>query len=53
MPKIIKVDDRNSLAYNDVLDREEPRLPNDLEYMRHYRAWQKIANWPEDIIEPE
>lgn len=40
-------DEKNSLAYNDVLDRMSESYPNDEEYMWFYRQWLSIARYPE------
>ena len=35
--------DLNSLAYDDVFEWREPSLPNNSEYMRHYRSWYELS----------
>ncbi len=42
----------NNQAYDDVLDHSEPTQPDNPEYMRAYRTFRSIANWPEDQISP-
>lgn len=42
-------DEKNSLAYQDCCNCEEPSLPGDDEYMQCYRFWRQIARFPEDV----
>lgn len=48
---VTMLDEMNERAYMDVLDRKEPTLEHNDVYMKHYRFWREIANWPEDQIE--
>lgn len=41
-------DEKNSLAYQDCLDCQEPSMPDDKEYMESYVYWRAIAKFPED-----
>lgn len=44
--------DLQQQAYNDVLDREEPRFLENDRYMHAYRFYREIADWDEDKCDP-
>jgi len=43
------MDDRlNHKAYDDVLGCEQPSLPDNEEYMKHYNFWRPFQTYPGD-----
>jgi len=41
-------DEKNCLAYEDVLNMSAPSMPDDEEYMKCYRFWQSVSEPGDD-----
>ena len=46
-------DQKNSQAYQDCLDCKEPTMPDDPIYMKKYRGWRNLAQFPGDDYEAD
>ena len=41
-------DQKNSMAYDDIVEMNNPSMPEDEEYMSCYYFWRGLAKWPGD-----